>query len=337
MPPINFTNIPQPILITGATGFIGSHLIARLIQEDLKIIAFVLPNDPVPNSWNNKVNVFRGDITDQSAVEEIMKKAKIVIHLAAVVGDWGAPSLFQCVTIDGTKYVLQAAVKNNVLVVLTSSITVYGTALQNQICHEEIKLGKANGLYSWAKQEQEKMTTHLIKTQQLQSVIIRPANVYGPASQPWVVELIAAMKKGPSILGTGQQNAGLIYIDNLVELILLASSNEKAIGQIYNAAEDSKVTWRQYMTDLASLANIPAPKSIPKPIAKILASMMETVWKLFKIKSRPQITKEAYNLVSADLHIPINKARKELGYEPIVTYKQGMEKVKAYLSNHRII
>jgi len=331
---IDFNKIPQPILITGATGFIGSHIIQRLLKEEIKMIAFVLPKDTTPKEWENKIEIIYGDITNQSAVDEAMKKAKTVIHLAAIVGDWGAADLFKRVTIDGTRYILHAAAKNNVLTILTSSITIYGTALQNQICKEERGHGLSQGLYSWAKQQQEIIAQNLIKSEDLKCIIIRPANVYGPTSQPWVIQLIAAMKKGPSILGSGNQNAGLIYIDNLVALILLAASNKNAIGQIYNAAEDSTITWRQYMMDLSAIANINPPKAIPIVLAKPLASIMEVVWKLFRIKTRPQLTKEALNLVSADLRIPIEKAKQELNYEPIVSYEEGIEIIRVYYVKH---
>ncbi|MCB0566854.1 MAG: NAD-dependent epimerase/dehydratase family protein [Phaeodactylibacter sp.] len=319
-----------PVLVTGANGFIGRRLTRRLLAEGLEVHALVLPNEPVPIDWEGEVVVHRGDITGREAILALARGKKKIFHLAAVVSDWGPEPLYQQVTVDGTRNILDAAVKEGAQIILVSSIAVYGDQLQGEHCHEELGHGQTFGPYSRAKQAQEVMARAYMASRGLPAIIIRPANVYGPGCRPWVHELILAMQQWPVLIGNGNNNAGLVYVDNLVELMVLAANTPKAIGHVYNAAEDNPTNWKQYTTDLAKLAGIAPPRSVAPWIARLLAALMEKIWKWLGVKSRPHLTKEALNLVTANYDIPIHKARQELGYEPVVPYEEGMKHIEDY-------
>lgn len=320
-----------PVLITGANGFIGRRLVRRLLAEGLEVHALVLPNEPVPIDWEEEVSIHRGDITDREALLLLAKGKKKIFHLAAIVGDWGPERLFRRVTVEGTRNVLDAAIQERAQVVLASSIAVYGSRLQNATCHEGLSHGKAMGPYGKAKQAQEVLARSYMEKHGLPVVIIRPANVYGPGCRPWVHELVQAMRKGPVLISRGESNAGLIYVDNVVELMVLAAGNPKAVGQVYNAAEDNPATWKEYTSHLAKMAGLPPPRALPYWLARPATHFLENTWKWLKIRSRPQLTREALNLVTANYDLPINKAKEELGYEPVVGFEEGMRQVEDYL------
>lgn len=319
-----------PVLITGANGFIGRRLTRRLLAEGTEVHALVLPNEPIPIDWEGEVIIHRGDVTQRETILALGRGKKKIFHLAAVVSDWGPEALYQQVTVGGTQNVLDAALREGAQVVLASSIIVYGNQLQREKCHEALPYGRAFGPYSRAKQAQEKLARAYFEKHGLPVVIIRPANVYGPGCRPWVHELIQAMQDWPVIVGKGDNNAGLVYVDNLADLMVLAAGTPKAAGQIYNAAEDNPTNWKQYTSDLARLAGIAPPRSVPRLGAWPVASAMETAWKWLGLKSRPHLTREALNLITANYDIPIRKARQELGYEPVVSYEEGMEQIGEY-------
>ncbi len=319
-----------PVLITGANGFIGRRLVRRLLAEGLEVHALVLPNEPVPIDWEEEVAIHRGDITDREGLLRLARGKKKIFHLAAIVGDWGPESLFRQVTVEGTRNVLDAALMENAPVVLASSIAVYGNRLQNTTCHESLSHGKAMGPYGKAKQAQEVLARSYMEKHGLPVVIIRPANVYGPGCRPWVHELIQAMRKGPVLIGRGENNAGLIYVDNVVEMMVLAAGNPKAIGQVYNAAEDNPATWKEYTCHLAKMAGLPPPRSLPYWLARPATLFLENTWKWLGIRSRPQLTREALNLVTARYDLPVQKAKEELGYEPVVGFEEGMRQIEEY-------
>ena len=324
--------IKDPILVTGATGFIGKRLVGQLINLGLKVRALVLANEKIDESWSDKVEVIRGDITNKQSVAEACSGVKTIYHLAAVVADWGADELHAKVTVGGTLNILNAALKENAHFILVSSVVVYGDKVQSSICFEDAGFGNYLGPYSKSKQAQERIAWNYFHDYNLALTVVRPTNVYGPGSQPWVHDVLEQLKSGmPALVSGGKANAGLCYVDNLVSLLILVGQNPKSIGQAYNCSDGSDVTWGQYFTDLAKISKAKTPTSIPYPFAKLSSALVEGLWKLGRFKGRPPLTLEALNLVGSNHRVPIEKAQKELGYVPAVTYAEGLEKVQRYI------
>ena len=162
--------------------------------------------------------------------------------------------------------------------------------------------------------------------------VVRPANVYGPRSGPWLHDVINVLRSGsPGLISGGNMNAGLAYVDNVADILILAGSTDKAIGRVYNASDGTNITWRQYFTDIADMIGVKNPKSIPRPIAAFGAYLLEGIWKLFGIQKRPLITREALNLIGSDNRIPIDRIKNELGYTPQVSYAEGLKIIKEYI------
>jgi nucleoside-diphosphate-sugar epimerase len=321
-----------PVLVTGATGFIGRHLVHRLLHNGASVRAFVLPGEVVTAPWRDDVAVVRGDVADRDAVAAAVEDAETVFHLAAVVGDWAPKAQFQRITVDGTRHVLAAAADAGARVVLVSSIAVYGDQLGQAVCHEALPHGTPQGHYGWAKQQQEHLARGFLERRDLDVRIVRPANVYGPGSQPWVHGVIDHLRRGrPALLGRTPKNAGLTFVGNVVDVLLRAARHPEARGRTYNAADALDVTWSQYIHDLARLAGTPAPRRLPLPLARTLTALAEPAWRLLQLSGRPPSTRESLNLVGSDLRIPIDRARTELGYAPDVTYDEGLRRVAAYV------
>jgi len=328
----NEENIAEPVLVTGATGFIGSRVVHKLLQNNVAVKALVLPREAVPAQWANRVEIIRGSIADAQAVEKAADGAKTIIHLAAVVGDWGDEKKFWEFTVEGSRQIFEQAIKNKARVVLASSIVVYGDKIQSQSCPEETGYGKTFGPYSRTKQAQEKLGWDYHKNKSLKLSVVRPANVYGPRSGPWLHDVINVLKSGaPDLISGGKMNAGLAYVDNVADILILAGTLEKAIGRAYNACDGTDITWGQYFTDIANMIGVKNPKSIPRPLAAFGAYVLEAIWKFLAIEKRPPITREALNLVGSDNRIPIERIRKELGYEPKISYAEGLKRIEEYI------
>jgi nucleoside-diphosphate-sugar epimerase len=321
------------VLVTGATGFIGKNLVRRLMQEEVHISALVLPGEALPAEWGEAVTVIRGDITDPAAAEEATKDVEIVFHLVAYVGDWGPQELFSAITVGGTRNILDHCAQHKAHAILVSSVVVYGTALGKQVCHEDLPWGQAVGPYSASKQEQELLARQIASRTGMPLTVIRPTNVFGPHCKPWVHDVVRQLKTGkPALVAGGGQNAALCNVENLVEALVLAATNKKAIGQIYNIHDDSAVTWSQYFGDLASAVSAPTPRSIPYTAAKWAAILMELTWKLLRKPNRPPLTREALNLVGSDHQVPIDRAREDLGFSPAPdSYARGLAAIKESL------
>lgn len=328
----NEEKIAQPVLVTGATGFIGSRVVHKLLQNNVAVKALVLPREAAPAQWADRVEIIHGSISDPQAVEKATAGAKTIIHLAAVVGDWGDEKKFWEFTVEGSRQIFEQALKNKARVVLASSIVVYGDKIQSQSCPEETGYGKTFGPYSRTKQAQEKLGWDYHKNKSLKLSVVRPANVYGPRSGPWLHDVVNVLRSGsPGLISGGKINAGLAYVDNVADILILAGSAEKAIGRAYNASDGTDITWGQYFTDIAQMIGVKNPKSIPRPLAVFGAYLLEGIWKFLGIQSRPLITREALNLIGSDNRIPIDRVRNELGYTPQVSYAEGLKIIKEYI------
>jgi 2-alkyl-3-oxoalkanoate reductase len=328
--------IPEPILVTGASGFIGRRLVARLLGDGYRVRALVLPREATPASWDERVEVLRGDVTLPTTLAPAIRGARTVFHLAAVVGDWGRPEDHEAITVRGTEHVLSEAAREGARVLLASSVVVYGSAVRRVVCDEQLDHGEALGPYSKSKQQQERIAQRLEATSGLKVTIIRPTNVFGPGSVPWVDQVLEVLRSGkPALIGGGRLDAALTYVDNVVDVFVRAAERPASIGRAYNASDESGVTWLRYFTDLAELAGAPPPKSIPRAAAALAASALEPSWRLLRRRERPPITREALNLVGSHLRVPTARARRELGYRPLVSYTDAMKAIAAYLQEKR--
>ncbi len=330
---INITEIKTPVVVTGAFGFIGHRIVDALIELGItEIVAFDLPGFEINDTWQGKVKYVAGDIANKSDVDSAMNNAGTVVHLAAMVGDWVPIELHDKVTINGSEFIFDAAVKHNARVVLSSSVVVYGDNLPNQTCDEEKEWGKSLGPYSISKQKQEKLAWEYHNNKGMKLTIIRPGTVYGPGSKPWVHDVVETLQTGvPALVSGGEFNAGLVYVDNLVQMFLLAATKDAALGQVFNGGDGSTTTWKTYMTDVAKVLNINSIKSTPLWIVKPVSSLLESVWHLFNIKTRPPITRESLNIVCGAMLIPISKAENLLGYNPEINYDEGKKQVEKYI------
>lgn len=329
--------LAEPVVVTGATGFIGRWLVRRLTAAEYYVRALVLPDEPVAGLWDGPVQVVRGDITDSAVVAQAMRHAGTVFHLAAAVSDWGEASWFQRVTVGGTENVLSAAGVASARIVVVSSYVVYGDQIPRAVCHEDLPFGRPLGPYSRAKQAQETVTWRLAAERDLQVTVVRPANVFGGGCRPWVRDAVAELRRGvPALVDGGDRDAGLCYVENLVDLLLLAAAHPAAVRRVYNACDESGVTWRQYFTDLARLAGARRPRSIPGGLAWAAAGAAEALWRWRRWPGRPPLTREAVNLVGADNQVPIARARAELGFVARVDYPQAMTALGAYLRSEAL-
>lgn len=331
---VRLQKLKGPVLVTGAAGFIGRRLVMRLLDDGQEVIAFDLMPCPEALSGNDHLTWVSGDIRSAEQVGQVVAKCKTIFHLAAVVGDWGQAELHESVTVTGTRNVFQAVRENNAgqRIVLASSIVVYGDQIHGNECHESMMHGETFGPYSESKQAQERLAQQFVQCG-LDIRVVRPANVYGAGSKPWVEDLCKELKRGvPALVGGGDFNAGLVHVENVVEILLRVARHPSASGQIFNAADEEGVTWLKYFNDLAHICGAPKPRSIPRTLARYFAIAGERAYSTLKLSQRPPLTREALNLVGSAHDIDMAKAKAELSYKPKITYEDGIAEIRDYLS-----
>jgi nucleoside-diphosphate-sugar epimerase len=295
-------------------------------------VSFALPGEAVPDHWGDKVNVLRGDITKAEDVGEAMSGIRTVFHLAAVVG-LGAYDVHWKITVEGSRNIYDAAIANGTKVILASSIVVYGDQIQTQRCHEGLEHGKHQGAYSHAKMAQEKLALEYHADRGMSLVVVRPANVFGAGSGPWVVTMLGLLKADMlPVIGDGSGNAGLVHVANLVEAFLLAAADPKADGRVYTACDGLDVTWERYINDLAAMIGKPRPPKVPLEPLREAAREHENPEKLEAMEGMPTFPLELLNLMGSSNRFETRKLREELGWQPTVTYEEALSEIRASLT-----
>lgn len=260
------------VLVTGADGFIGSHLTETLVRRGYDVRAFVLYNSF--NTWGwlddcaadvaGKFEVFSGDVRDPHGVKKAMEGCDAVLHLAALIGipySYHSPDTYVDTNVKGTLNILQAARELNVQkVVHTSTSEVYGTAIFVPITEDHPLQGQSP--YSASKIGADQMAFSFYSSFETPVAIIRPFNTYGPRQStraviPTIITQIAAGKKQIQ-LGATTPTRDFTFVEDTVEGFIKALHSEDVIGKVTNLGSGFEISIGQTASAIASLmgANI---------------------------------------------------------------------------------
>ena len=256
----------KKILVTGADGFIGSHLVERLLSMGFDVRAFVFYNsfgtwgwlDTLPETQRKQLDVFAGDIRDPNGVAQAMKQCDVVFHLAALIAipfSYHSPDSYVDTNIKGTLNVLQAARSLGVQrVLVTSTSEVYGTAQYAPIDEKHPFQGQSP--YSATKIGADRLAESFFRSFQTPVVIVRPFNTFGPrqSARAVIPTVITQLLSGHTNihLGALSPTRDFNYVRDTVDGFVALAATDEALGQEVNIAtgvEHSVGEVAQYLID----------------------------------------------------------------------------------------
>jgi acetylornithine/succinyldiaminopimelate/putrescine aminotransferase/nucleoside-diphosphate-sugar epimerase len=318
-------------LVTGASGFIGGHIAQRLVDEGYQVRCLVRADSDTSLLDELKVELAIGDLTAPDSLARAAAGCRYVIHCAALVSDWGTGKEITRINVGGTRDLLAAAADASVArFVQVSSTDVYGHPGTAGVTEEQPPAGFRNW-YAHTKLGAEAEVRRAARQLGLETVILRPATVYGPRSREVVGEIAAAIRGGHMVLiGHGRAVAGLCYVDNLVDAVLLALGHDSAPGQTFNITDGLPVTWKQFTDDLAAGLHCPPVRwSMPYPVAHALGFSVEQGYRRLRqatrLTTRPLISRQAVQVLGKSQDFSNRKAREVLGWTPRVDYQAGLD------------
>jgi nucleoside-diphosphate-sugar epimerase len=319
-------------LVTGGSGFLGSHLVEALVARGDEVRVLVRPTSKIDHLESLGVQLVYSDLNDSQSVRKAAHGMERIYHCAALASDWGTWENFQAANVTGFRNLLDASLEAGVSkFVHVSTTDVYGHP--NYPVDETAPYRLRGWQYGDTKIEGEQLAWTYHREHGLPITIVRPVNIYGPRSTSFVLELAQLLKSGDMVhIGKGGQPAGLAYVTNVVDMILRAADSESSVGHAYNASDGSDVTWPQYMDKLAKIISAPSPRVvIPYRLAYLAGWAMEKIYGALRIQSRPLLTRMMVELFGTNQGFSIDKARRELGYEPRVSFEEGMAQVEVWL------
>tara|TARA_B110000858_G_scaffold166254_1_gene193425 strand:+ start:826 stop:1800 length:975 start_codon:yes stop_codon:yes gene_type:complete len=255
------------ILITGSSGFIGSHLTEYLVERGYEVVAFDRYNSNNHHGWlekskyKKKIEFVLGDIRDYDSVNKAMKSCQSVMHLAALIGipySYISPTAYIKTNVEGTLNVLESA-KNLKLkqVIITSTSEVYGTAIKKKLSeNDELK---AQSPYAASKIAADQLSLSYYRSFGLPVKIIRPFNTFGPRQSARAVIptiITQALSKNKIKIGNLNTTRDFLYVKDLCAAYEKILKSKKLLGQVTNVGVDSEISIKKLISKISKILKI---------------------------------------------------------------------------------
>jgi nucleoside-diphosphate-sugar epimerase len=309
-------------LVTGASGFIGSALVKRLIQDGHHVRA-VLHTTP-PRQRDPQVEYVNADLTEPASLSGLIYDIDIVFHCAALVKDFGSKKEIMNVNLKGTQHLVE-----------TCSTKIQRFIFLSHLHSTSTK--KIKG-YSYSKALAEHLLLEKHRTEQFPIVIIRPGNVYGPGATTWCLRPLQAIQQDRiALIDKGNGLFLHIYIDNLIDGLLSTMNASSIDGEVIEITDgDNNTTWKTYLNDLAAIAGKPPiTQTMTKTTAHLISTYM--MMRYFLLNKTPLLTPTAVHIFTSRRTVSIEKATKLLSYSPSVDYTEGMKRMTLWLKTEHYI
>ena len=314
------------VLITGGTGFIGSRLALRCADMGYRVRVLGQENNAA-EADNSKtieamgVNVVRGTVTDREEVLRAVEGIDVVYHLAAAQHEMNIPDQkFWDVNVGGTKNVIDAGIQAGVKrFVHGSTIGVYGAGLNGTI--DEHSPLKPNNIYGVTKMEGEKIV--LFHKDKLPVVIIRIPETYGPGDRR-LLKLFRTINSFFFMIGKGENLHHLIFIEDLIDGMLLAGESEAAVGRVFLLSGKEAVTTNEMVAVIADQLGKDAPKvRVPFWPFYVLATVME--WTLRPLGIQPPLHRRRMDFFKKSFSFSQDESARRLGFIPKYGFRDGVK------------
>jgi nucleoside-diphosphate-sugar epimerase len=314
------------ILVTGGTGFTGKALVKRLLDEGHQVVALDYKEGHKTDelrSWGAEVVI--GSVTDKEVVANAMAGVEVVQHLAAAFRELDVPnSYYHEVNVGGTRVVLEAAVAEGVdKLVYCSTCGVHGN-VENPPATEEAPINAAD-YYQQTKYEAEPIVKEF-QTKGLPTVILRPAAIYGPGDPERFYMIFRHVASGRfPMFGKGRTLYHPLYIDNLVDALVLAMAPGKGDGEEFLIADENYLSIEELVTRVGKAMGVNVNiRHFPMGPLIVAGHVCEKVCKPLRIN--PPIFPRRVDWYRQNRAFSIDKAKRLLGYQPAVDIDEGLRK-----------
>ncbi len=322
----------RTVLVTGATGFVGAHLTRALLARGERVRALGRDFGPIVDLVDAGAEPVRADLRDRAAVANACRGAEVVYHVGALSAPWGRRADFEAVNVGGTEAVVAGCLRHGVrrLVYVSSPSVVFDGRDHENLTDDAPYPSRFGSVYSRTKKEGEDRVKAAGGQSGLETVIIRPKAVFGPGDRALLPRVVAAARRGrlPQI-GDGNNRVDLTYVGNVVHgLLLAADAPAAAAGRTYTLTNGEPVRLWDVLREVLRRLGVPARlRPVPLPVVLAAAGAMEAAAAL--TGREPTLTRYSALILARTQTHDISAARRDLGYAPVVSVAEGLERTVA--------
>jgi nucleoside-diphosphate-sugar epimerase len=322
----------RTVLVTGASGFIGSHLVKRCLRDGYLVKALVRKGNACISSLRaSGVEVVEGDVRDAGAVDAAVNGCDIVLHVAALTSDWGPMQDFIDINVGGTRKVCDSSLRHGVgRLVHISSFECFDHHLLDRVdeqtpylsrsqSYPDTKIGGSNEVWAAMKRG-------------LSATILYPTWVYGPGDRTLIPLLADSVRKRQLFYWSRNAPMSLVYIDNLADLVMMSATRQEASGEAFMACDGEAITFEEVSRRVAATIGSAAPSLyLPFDLVRGIAGVMEFVYRFAGSTKRPLLTRQAVDVIASRAVIDVSKARRMLGWQSHVPQDEGIRRTLDWL------
>ena len=329
-------------LVTGGAGFLGSHLVERLVRDGEAVRVLARETSRLDYLDKQRVEIVKGDLKDEAGIKKALRGIDTVFHVAAATNGSWKEHLES--TIHGTELILSLAYAEGIKrLVHISSLSIYAvehlphgaTVRETEPYEPDLE---ARGYYTRAKVESEKCVFKWYQEKKLPVCILRPGIIFGPRGNVFLPNIGFAIKnKLFVIIGRGRNLLPLTYVENVVDAILAAAKEDKAIGQAYNIVDESTITQEAYLKEYLRVTETNGLRvKVPYLIPYVAAWGLEYAYRFLAPHSLPPISRYRLACACKSIYYDNSKAKIDLGWRPKIKPEEAIQKTfEWYLSSRR--
>lgn len=322
--------MPSRVFIIGASGFIGRALADRLRNAGTEVRGVDLIADET-------AGVLGGDIRAPGEWQGAMAGCEVVIHTAALVSNAAGLEDSWRLNVLGTRLALEGAARAGAnRFVHFSSVRAFSDVDFPDGVTEEHPVRTDGNPYVDTKVASEQVALQAHAAGEVAVTVIRPGDVYGPGSRPWTVLPLAEIRANRFALpALGKGVFSPVFVENLVDGVLLAIDEPRAAGQVYVLSDGVGVTTKEFFRYYFQMIDKRGPICLPTPVALALARLNEIAYRFRSATT--EVNPATIRYMTRRGTYSIDKARRELGYEPQVNLAEGMARTEAWLREEGLI
>lgn len=317
--------------VTGGSGFVGRPLVRALITNGYAVRALARSPGSARELQEEGAEAVMGDLSDPAALRLGCQGAVTVIHIAAHLKMWDTEEAFLKTNVEGTRNLIEAAKSTGVkrFVQIGAAASVMGDPKPMIDIREDTN---PLSFPDWAPYIKTKAEAEALvlkaNTTNFSTSVIRPPLIWGVGS-PLLPDIVRQVRAGRfGWINRGEYEFSACHVRNVVQATLLAAERASG-GRAYFVTDGRNYVFRKFFTELLATQETEAPsQSFPFRVAWTLARVIELAWSVLHLKNEPPLTRQMVRMIGQPFTLNIDRARKELNYEPVFQFEQGMSELR---------